>query len=183
VDYWDYLGWPDRFAQSRFTKRQQRLARWNRSRSIYTPQLVLQGEDFHRHGDLRTSVAQINQTPARALITLKVTPEVGVLNIVAEATVAETALRRDANMFIALYENNLLSDVQAGENSGRTLHHQFVVRKWIGPLALNDQGPLRWSQSVALGKDWKTKDVGVVACVFNIRNGDTLQVVSLSLHE
>jgi hypothetical protein len=86
-------------------------------------------------------------------------------------------------MFIALYENNLLSDVQAGENSGRTLHHQFVVRKWIGPLALNDQGPLRWSQSVALGKDWKTKDVGVVACVFNIRNGDTLQAVSLSLRE
>ena len=112
-------------------------------------------------------------------IVQEVIPEVGAPNIVAEATVAETALRRDASVFIALYENNLLSDVQAGENSGRTLHHQFVVRNWLGPLALNDRGQLRWSQSVALEKDWKTKDVGVVACVLHIGNSNSRSALKI----
>jgi hypothetical protein len=183
VDYWDYLGWPDRFAQLEFTKRQRLLARWNRSRTIYTPQLVLQGQDLRHRNHFQTSVEQVNQTPARAQITLKVTPTMNALKISTEATIAETARRNDAVVFLALYENNLRSDVQAGENAGRTLHHQFVVRAWIGPLALNDQGRLRWSKSVALGKDWKVKDLGVVACVLNMINGDTLQAVALSLND
>lgn len=106
-----------------------------------------------------------------------------ILSIVAQANIAEAALRRDASVFIALYENNLQSDVKAGENAGRTLHHQFVVRKWIGPLALNARGQLRWSRSVALAKDWKTKDIGVVACVFNTRTSQTLQAVAVSLND
>jgi hypothetical protein len=183
VDYWNDLGWPDRFAQARFTKRQRQLARVNRSRIIYTPQLVLQGQDFHRYGRFRQSVEQINQTPAQAQIDLKVTPKSGVLYIVAQANIAEAALRRDASVFIALYENNLQSDVKAGENAGRTLHHQFVVRKWIGPLALNARGQLRWSRAVALAKDWKTKDVGAFACVFNTRTSHTLQAVAVSLND
>lgn len=183
MDYWDYLGWPDRFAQGRFTKRQRQIARFNRSRTIYTPQLVLQGQDFRRHSRFRNTVEQINQTPARAAIALKMTPIAGALNVVAEARVAEAAHRRDANVFIALYENNLQSDVKAGENTGRTLRHQYVVREWIGPLALDSQGQLTWTQSIALTKGWKTSDVGVVACVLNVRNGDTLQAVALPLSD
>jgi hypothetical protein len=183
VDYWDYLGWPDRFAQSNFTERQRQLAWWNRSRTIYTPQLVIQGQDFRHRGRFQATVEQINQIPARAQITLKVTPKINALNILTEATITETALKKDAGVFLALYENHLQSDVQAGENAGRILHHQFVVRKWIGPLALNDQGQLRWSKSVSLGQEWKMKDIGVVACVLNIDNGDTLQAVALSLND
>ncbi|ETW94853.1 MAG: hypothetical protein ETSY1_33065 [Candidatus Entotheonella factor] len=183
VDYWDYLGWPDRFAQAAFTKRQRQIARFNRSRTIYTPQLVLQGQDFRRHSRFQALVEQINQTPARAHIALRVTPTSDALNIVADANVTEAVLKKDAKVFIAVYENNLQSDVKAGENTGRTLRHQFVVRKWIGPLALNAQGQLHWSQSIALAKDWKTQDVGVAACVLNHRNGDTLQAVALSLND
>ncbi len=183
VDYWDYLGWPDRFAQSNFTKRQRRIASHNRSRTIYTPQLVLQGRDFRRHSRLRQTVEQINQTPARAQITLKVASSSKTLNIVADAKVLEDALNRDARAFVAIYENHLQSDVKAGENAGRTLKHQFVVRKWIGPLSLDPQGKLRWSKSVDIDKDWKTKDVGVAVCILNTRNGDTLQAVALSLND
>ncbi len=116
VDYWDYLGWPDRFAQARFTKRQRRIARFNRSRTIYTPQLVLQGQDFRRHSRFRETVEQINQTPARAKIALKATPASGALTVVAEAHVPEAALRRDASVFVALYENNLQSDVNTSDS-------------------------------------------------------------------
>src|SRR5215218_3837153 len=48
VDYWDRLGWPDRFAQTRFTERQRAINDRNRSRVIYTPQLVLNGKDYRR---------------------------------------------------------------------------------------------------------------------------------------
>lgn len=168
MDYWDYLGWPDRFAQAHFTKRQRRIAQHNRSRTIYTPQLVLQGKDFRRRGRFQTSVEHINQTPARAHIALTVTPTSGALNIAANVDVTEAPLARDARVFVAVYENNLQSDVKAGENTGRTLRHQYVVRKWLGPLTLDGQGQLRWSQSVAVAKDWKAQDVGGVACVLII---------------
>src|SRR5688572_5754805 len=48
VDYWDRLGWPDRFAQPRFTERQRLINSRNRSRVMYTPQLVLNGRDYRR---------------------------------------------------------------------------------------------------------------------------------------
>ena len=183
VDYWDYLGWPDRFAQAQFSKRQRRVASLNGSRTVYTPQLVLLGQDFRGHSRLQTWVERINQIPARAQIALRVTPQSEALRIAAEAEVAETALRREAQVYVALYENNLQSDVAAGENAGRTLHHQFVVRQWIGPLALDAHGRFRWSESVALAKAWKRRDLGVVVCILDRRNGDTLQAVALSLHD
>src|SRR5437867_10389795 len=43
VDYWDALGWPDRFAQAIFTQRQREIAARHRSRTVYSPQLVLHG--------------------------------------------------------------------------------------------------------------------------------------------
>ena len=183
MDYWDYLGWPDRFAQAQFSQRQRRVASLNHSRTVYTPQLVLQGQDFRRHSRVQTWVERINQTPARAQIALHVTPQTGALRIATKAEVADTTLRREAQVYVALYENNLQSDVTAGENTGRTLHHQFVVRQWIGPLPLDAQGQLRWSQSVALAKMWKRRDLGVVICVLDRRNGDTLQAVALSLRD
>jgi hypothetical protein len=152
-----------------------------RSRTVYTPQLVLQGRDFREPHRFNEAVERINQTPARAQITLKVTPQSGTLQIVAKAFIADTSLRRGASLFIALYENNLQSDVTDGENAGRTLHHNFVVRKWIGPLAINHQGQLRWSQVVDLAEEWQAKDIGVVGCVLNTRNGDTLQAITLPL--
>ncbi len=45
VDYWDYLGWADSFAQPAFTERQERYARVSGERSVYTPQLIVDGED------------------------------------------------------------------------------------------------------------------------------------------
>ncbi len=130
VDYWDYLGWPDRFAQAGFTKRQRRIAAFNRSRTIYTPQLVLQGRDFRGRGRLRKRVEQINQTPARAQIALKVTPATETLNIVADANVLESGLSRDARVFVAIYENHLQTDVKArpSKTAHRFAHFWTRVR-------------------------------------------------------
>ena len=45
VDYWDYIGWADKFAQGKFTDRQRAYAKAVGSRTIYTPQLIIGGQD------------------------------------------------------------------------------------------------------------------------------------------
>lgn len=182
MDYWDYLGWPDRFAHAAFGQRQRSTASRSRSRTVYTPQLVLQGQDFRRRGRLRQYVSRLNRTKARADITLRVTPQPGSLAVGAEAVVSEKAVQQYAVMYVALYENNLSTNVTAGENSGRTLRHDFVVRRWIGPLAPDTQGLVRMERHLSLRQDWKPEDMGVVVCVLDRRSGDILQAVALPLH-
>ena len=181
MDYWDYLGWTDRFGQAEFTKRQRMLASLNRSRTIYTPQLVLQGRDFRVHSQFKDQVARINRTQPRADIDLQVTPQTGSLDVVAKASISKEMARLPAVMYVALYEDNLKSDVTAGENAGRTLHHQFVVRRWIGPVSPTPEGQVHWEQQLSIESGWKPQDMGVVVCVINLRSGEVLQAVALPL--
>ena len=61
VDYWDYLGWKDSFATPKFTARQRAYAKKARSRSIYTPQMVVQGEDRVVGNDAEMVLARISE--------------------------------------------------------------------------------------------------------------------------
>src|SRR5215510_12044549 len=72
VDYWDYIGWKDPYAKALFTSRQRKLAQVMRAKIVYTPQVLLQGEDFRRwHAPaFDDAVARINARPARARIEL-----------------------------------------------------------------------------------------------------------------
>ena len=116
VDYWDSLGWPDPFAQRAFSERQQQL-----SRSVYTPERVLDGHEFR--SDLMEAVKRINAEPARARITLTV-----------DGATARARLETGtdhARLFLAAYENGLEVDVPRGENAGKRLRHDFVVRRLV----------------------------------------------------
>ena len=181
VDYWDYLGWPDRFATAAFSQRQRFLAAQNRLRTIYTPQLVLQGRDFRQHTRFRQAVSRINQRQARADISLRVMPQPSVLAVTAHIAVTDQASLPYAVAYLALYENNLSTAVTAGENHGRTLRHDAVVRHWVGPLAPGQSGKWLVQQRLNLKKDWKYADLGVAVCVFHLKDGDVLQAVALPL--
>jgi hypothetical protein len=116
VDYWDSLGWPDPFAQHAFTARQQQL-----SRSMYTPERILDGHEFR--GDLTEAVRRINAEPARARITLT-----------ADGATARARLESGtdgARLFLAAYENGLEVQVPRGENAGKKLRHDHVVRRLV----------------------------------------------------
>ena len=64
------------------------------------------------------------------------------------------------------------------ENTGRTLHHSFVARAFIGPLPIKQGGVTR---SIDLAADWKREDLGVVAFVQDQRNADVLQALAMPL--
>jgi hypothetical protein len=136
VDYWDDLGWPDRFASAENTARQRTYARSMAARGLYTPQLVVGGTDAFVGSDgdhAETSVAHALATPASVRLVLH--PRI---TTTPDAVVAYEASGAPpgAVLDVAVVERSVSTDVRAGESSGKTLHHANVVRSFVtSPLA------------------------------------------------
>lgn len=176
VDYWNYLGWKDPFAQARFTERQRHANNRIRNRTIYTPQLMLDGKDYRANlslGDFQQRVSNANREKPGADIALSMNTATGALDVTARVTL----LRKDAgaSVFIALTENRLASQVSAGENRGKRLEHDAVVRELAGPFAA--ETPI--THAFRLAPAWKTRDLAVTAFVQSAASGDVLQAVAL----
>lgn len=170
VDYWDRLGWTDRFGSPRYTERQHAMARLAGSRLVYTPQFLRNGRDWRSGG----SPLPAPTLPGGARIALELGPVAGA-QLAVRGEVAATGATVD--VYLALYENNLESQVRAGENAGRTLRHDFVVRRLVGPLVPDAKGRLTLRQEIALEPDWKRADLGVAAFVQDRATGEILQAL------
>jgi len=182
VDYWDYIGWKDPYAQQRFSSRQRKLAQLTRSAIVYTPQVLLQGRDFRgwRGAEFDQAVRQINARPARAAIALSLdTRGKGGFQVEAVAELAEPALQAGAALYMGTYENKLLSRVQAGENRGKALGHDFVVFEWVGPLEFGGGRRIAEKRFLPLLPSAVPAHSGVVAFVQNRANSEVLQALSL----
>jgi hypothetical protein len=181
VDYWNYLGWTDPFAQNAFSLRQREFARRAGASTVYTPEFVLNGRDYRRwtNGDLNAELQRINRAAPRADIALALERTGTNLQVSGEASLRDTAI--PANLYIALYESNLRTEVRAGENRGRTLDHDSVVRRLIGPYALDRTGKARVRESLALAADWKIGDLGVAAFVQEANGTAVLQTLALGV--
>ncbi len=124
VDYWDYIGWPDPFADALYTKRQRTYAKLFGSRTVYTPQMVFQGT-YEAAGSRPGKVAQAIER-ARALPQLTVAlsqPVNGKISIE-----IGSGNPRDADIVLVTYIRHQQTSVTRGENAGRTLSHSNVVR-------------------------------------------------------
>ena len=77
--------------------------------------------------------------------------------------------------YLALQENNLQSTVNAGENRGELLRHDYVVRQWLGPFKVGADGKISASHEIQLQPAWKQRDLNVVAFVQNSATGEILQ--------
>jgi hypothetical protein len=177
VDYWDYIGWRDPYAQPAFAERQHWLVTTNRESTVYTPHFFISGRELGGwHSDLAQETRRINHQPARANLTLRVGKgKPGMLSVDVQASSAERTA--PLGLFIAITENRLVSEVRAGENKGETLTHDHVVREWIGPIALAN-GALSAQRDVALGAAWNRTEIGAVGFVQNTATGEILQAVS-----
>lgn len=182
VDYWDSLGWRDRFARAEFTQRQYWLAATARERSVYTPEVFLAGREDRdwRSGDFAASVRAVNARPARAQVELTEVPApAGSVAVEARASVGTADRGAPLQLFFAVYESELVSDVKSGENRGASLHHGFVVRQWGSPVAIDSQGgaALSWHQPLPAGA--RPEHTGFVAFVENTETGEVLQALLL----
>ncbi len=126
VDYWDNLGWKDRFASAAFTARQrEHAARWN-SGSVYTPGFVLDGREWRDWFSQRGLTTTATQT-ANAPGLLSVSVPTGGKTATATYRAAASSSAGAREVFLALLGFDVKSDVKAGENRGRALTHDFVA--------------------------------------------------------
>ncbi len=119
VDYWNRLGWPDKFSRSEFTQRQYALSHAWVSDSVYTPCLVRDGAEWR-------SSREIPGAPSHAATVLSASydPETGALR----ATFARAGKTGPGiELHAALLGGGIVSRVTAGENFGETLKHEFVA--------------------------------------------------------
>ncbi|MGH8736494.1 MAG: DUF1223 domain-containing protein [Burkholderiales bacterium] len=182
VDYWDYIGWQDPYAKPAFTARQRRIAALQHAPFVYTPQVLLQGRDFQGWGStaFELAVGRINAQPARADLSLAIERQTeSVLQIEVSARVPDPKRRATAALYLAVYQNKLSSHVAAGENTGRTLTHDFVVRGWLGPIDFAPDGRVRDRRGLTLPSGAAASDAGVVAFVQDRATAEVLQALKL----
>ena len=130
VDYWNKLGWIDRFSKSQFTDRQKKYAStWGTGR-IYTPAFVVDGVDRGASGSLEFLNESSNLESGNLEIKRKDSKTYEVHFNAKEKNLFE--------IYFAELASGLETKVKAGENEGRTLVHNFVVLKLIG-MDLIDQ--------------------------------------------
>jgi hypothetical protein len=180
VDYWNKLGWPDRFSQGAYSARQSGVAQRNRLEFVYTPQFVLDGKDFRApsgYDSMRRRFAKAS--PERAAIELRLTGNPGQVSIMASTRLVAGERSRDPQLFVALTEDRLSTQVAAGENQGRQLRHDAVVRTLIGPVPFAADGTATLDQSISLGADWTPGNLAVAAFVQDQSSGDVLQALAL----
>ncbi len=127
VDYWDGLGWPDPFADPRFSARQRRYAGALGEDRVYTPQAVVNGRWSMVGSDGRRLHAALSRalgSPAPARVDLRLSGEGGSRR----ADVGLTGAPDGTVVHLAVVERERSHHVGRGENSGRTLEHHNLVR-------------------------------------------------------
>jgi hypothetical protein len=122
VDYWNHLGWPDRFADPAFSARQRAHARLGVLGSVYTPGFVIQGEEWR--GWFRHPRLKLDPPPAAGVLRLDVDIDSGRVDA---AYAASDVLEGPLELHLALLGFGLETEVRTGENAGRRLRHDFVA--------------------------------------------------------
>jgi hypothetical protein len=169
VDYWDNGGWRDPFDSKTYTQRQEKLSRRFNKGQFYTPQVWVDGELWHNWpgGD--------PPNPAKAAAPTLSVDAVPGDKIKAHVVAGDLG---GQHIFVALTENGLSTSVRAGENKGRQLAHDQVVRAFEGPFDKTDvQAELKVPRGTDLSKS------SVVAFVQDEASGHVSQVVRLPLNQ
>ncbi|MGZ9809589.1 DUF1223 domain-containing protein [Pseudoroseicyclus sp. H15] len=127
VDYWDYIGWADSFAQPAFTQRQRRYARAAGATAVYTPQFVIGGET-HVIGARAMELMDAMRAAAAE------TEDMG-LTLTREGdhvVISAEALESPHPMVVQLvsYRPQESVDIQRGENAGLMLTYANIVTSW-----------------------------------------------------
>jgi hypothetical protein len=177
VDYWNRLGWTDPFSSSEFSRRQREYSSAFASDEVYTPQMIVDGEaEF-----VGSNMAKARAAIAHAASLPKATVEIGRAENQGSAKRGANSLKLavsvnhlpaakpgdTADVMLALTQDGLSSNVARGENGGRRLIHDAVVRQLsvIGRINLEEGGSFSAAPVINIPGDWNRKSVHVVVFV------------------
>jgi hypothetical protein len=161
VDYWDYIGWQDRFAHSEYSNRQRQHYRQGNVSVVYTPALLRDGKEdrtwrYHRDDLVRekTGKLSVNVLDGMAYINFKPAKKYGALVV-----------------HVALLGSGFNSTITAGENEDKVLKHDFVVldhlqktsktNRWSIKLPTSSKTPERFALAVWVSDENSLKPIQV----------------------
>jgi hypothetical protein len=179
VDYWNSLGWKDRFSSAEFTQRQEQYTHALKVDGPYTPEMVVDGEVEFVGNDAGRAQSTIRQQASQLE-----TAEVKLVPAGAEQLTIQVkgpmSPNANALVMMAITEDNLATQVFSGENGGRTLHHAAVVRE-LREIGMLHRGGMETTIPLKLQKDWKRNDLRAVVFVQNGPSGKIEGAASVAL--
>ncbi len=173
VDYFNARGWKDEYSSPVYTERQNRYAkRWSLD-SVFTPQMIVDGQTQFIGSDARKATDAIT----KAAIPTKAKVDVRVNENRVEINIENIPTHGASGVFLAAAENNLISEVKAGSNGGKTLRHISVVRGLaeISPLLAN-QNSFKTTAEVKPEPKWKVENLKYVVFIQESGSGKVIAV-------
>ncbi|MGV6812535.1 MAG: DUF1223 domain-containing protein [Brevirhabdus sp.] len=155
VDYWDYIGWKDSFADPRFTKRQRKYAYVAGARTVYTPQMIIEGKD-HVIGYKPMQVADLLAAHKAKSAGISVSLEERGGKVFVEMR-SQKPLGTRAVVQLVRFIPQASVDIRSGENRGRKLTYYNIVTE------LSEVG--QWSGRTAFKKSLGARGEGELAVI------------------
>ena len=147
VDYWDYIGWKDPFAHPAHAKRQRAYAAEGNRRSIYTPEMVVNGvTDIVGAKPMALSKAISDHTRQAPQASLSLTRSGDMLHVSAQLLVK---LPGPFTLHMVRYSPSQETMIERGENAGHTFTYANVVQAWEAVTEWDGQGDLELDIHVA----------------------------------
>ena len=167
VDYWDYLGWPDRFSESAYSQRQREYKRQGSANAVYTPGVFAAGREWRRW---RNAALKVPATGESA----------GILDLTVSDTSFTAAFAPNGvesqplQLHVAVLGFGMETPVRSGENRGELLRHDFVV---LGHRAYrSDSGSWSGELPEAILED-EAQRLGIAAWVSPVDRQEPLQAL------
>jgi hypothetical protein len=168
VDYWDRLGWTDRFSSVQFSERQGEYSRALGGKGLFTPEMIVDGRTSLIGGKVKLvleAIAEAARSPkAEVSIAIQTSGPKSVALTTQVEKVPDLSPGDKAEVMLAITESGLVSSVSRGENSGRQLAHSAVTRKLI-KLGTVESQSFSGERVIGLESSWKRENMKAVAFV------------------
>lgn len=165
VTYWDYLGWKDPLASETYTRRQSGYASALHRPNLYTPQMVVDGKTEFVGSNFEQAKNAIRAAATADKAKLQATAkwQVGKINVSAELHSRDGKPVEGYSLFAAVVEDNVVTSVARGENSGRRLAHHSVARELV-KLGQSSSGAsgLKLARQIEAKSEWSKQNLRIV---------------------
>lgn len=171
VDYWNHLGWEDRFSSAQFTDRQRTYAQVLGQNSVYTPEAVVDGTYGVVGSEPRALGQAIDKCTNVPKVHVNLSSQIDKTDslkrqVTISADCPSDLSGKRAQLYLVISEDNLKSNVHSGENGGATLEHTGVVRrleKVSTVITLEPNKNRSYTADVKLDPQWKRDDLRIGA--------------------
>jgi len=180
VNYWDSLGWKDPFSSDAATTRQEEYGQAFGGEQVYTPQMVVDGNAEFVGSAESKALRALRAAGAMPKPAVNLSWAAGGMLAIHIEPLTNAAQGDTPQVIVAIAENMLHSDVKRGENAGRALEHDGVVRALI-PAGKIDAGSNGFSSTIAVhaGHEWNAANLRAVVFVQERRGRHVLAVAGV----